>query len=369
LSQPIDDSLYGLPEPDQYPDTSFTQPLEGEDGEDDYDDVDDFGEQYDLWAQQVEAHKKPALFQVTDTLQAGPGTAADEQATGTGEGLTTGDRLGLARHQPSSAQQRTAPNPLLKKLTQQAAAGAGARSTTPDGFPGNFKKPNPLTYNPVVRQPTAAQKIDFHLPPLMPTTHATSAPPQAANKKRARPLRELNARARQPGMPDDSEDGETDVLLAAPLDYPEETLRGMSYADLQAEPFDAPAPGPSSNDRANDPAAADGKKEDEDGERKASVAARVEAAMADAPEQQELAFNAMTLSEWEEAGEWFVGRFADVVRRVVEVRGRKRRAAAGAEAAIAARNAAVEEAERETSVVLAGMKEQGREILRRRGAE
>jgi hypothetical protein len=362
----MDDSLYGpdngLPEPDQYPDTSFTQPLEDENAEEDYDEMDDFGEQYDLWAQQAEAQKKPALFQMTTTTL-GEGRAGEdemataERVTSTGEGLTTGDRFGPARHQPSQGQQRTGQNPLLKKLTQQAAAGA-ARSTTPDGFPRNLKKPSSLTYNPVKQ---AAQKTDFHLPPL--STLAMLA--QAANKKRPRSLREPKTRG-QPGMPDDSEDGEADATAA--LDYAEEQLRAMPYAELQAEPFDAPAPGP------DDPAAADddgnaATAAKDGGEGKETVAARVAAGMAATPEQQELAFNAMSLPEWEEAGEWFVGRFADVVGRMAEVRARKRRAAQEAEAAIAARSAAVEAGERETRVVLAGMKEQGREILRRRGQD
>jgi hypothetical protein len=324
--------------------------------------MDDFGEQYDLWAQQAEAQNKPALFQLTATTlgEGRAGLEEDEMATAermtTGEGLTTGDRIGPARHQPSQGQQRTGQNPLLKKLMQQAAAGA-ARSTTPDGLPRNLRKPHPLTYP--VKQ--ATQKADFRLPPL--STLAMSA--QAANKKRPRSLREPKTRG-QPGMPDDSEDGEADAPAA--LDYAEEQLRAMPYAELQAEPFDAPAPG------SIDAPAADGGGDaaavtKDDSEGKETVAARVAAGMAATPEQQELAFNAMSLPEWEEAGEWFVGRFADVVGRMAEVRARKRRAAQEAEAAIAARSAAVDAGERETRVVLAGMQEQGREILRRRGQD
>jgi hypothetical protein len=336
----MDDSLFGptgsLPEPDQYPDTSFTQPLdEHEEEEDDYDDMDDLGEQYDLWTKQAE-QKRPAQVAFTTTLGEPRARLADDEPA-------TADRMTGAG--PSRTRHKFGHHPLTKTLPKKSAAGA-ARSTTPVVIK---KQSNPPTYNPL-RHP-AAPRTDPH-PPLSPSTSTLLLyAKQAGGKKRARAPHDLAAatRHRQPGMPDDeSEAGGPDDASVA-LDYADEQLRGMAYAELRDEPFDAPPK--------------DGKQEGE----KESVAARVEAGLTAEPEQQELAFNAMTLEEWEEAGEWFVGRFAETVRRMAEVRKRKRRVGREAEEAVARRNEAVEEGERGTKAVLDEMKERGGEILRRRG--
>jgi hypothetical protein len=360
----------GLPEADQYPDTSFTQHADEEEEkgeEEEYDDMDDFGEQYELWAKQAEM-QKPAIFQSLPAMGEdgffqsppamgedgffrggmGPGndTAAAERATaGDGQSTAAGQRssTGPARRQPSHEhRQRTSQHPILKKLTHQATSGAARPTTPPAGLTPHLKSalfPNPG------KQP--ARKADSG------PTYSPGATARA-NYKRPRSAHDRGARHVARSMPD-SDDEELDATAA--LDYPSERLRGMSYAELRSEPFDAAAPR-SGNE--------DGKMTS--GESKESVAARVEAGMDGTPEQQELLFNALSIDEWEEAGEWFVGRFAEVVRRMVEVRREKRRTAQDAESAVAARNDAVEAGERETRVVLEGMKERGREILERRQA-
>jgi hypothetical protein len=344
------------------------QPLEDEDEEkeedEDYDDMHDMGEEYDRWTKQAEA-QKPAPFQSLPTaLGDGLAFSRGGEATGDGSAATGGDGMPAAdvvkppwtRQQPSQDRgQRPARNPILKSLTQQATSGA-ARSTTPPGTLLSHAPRKPIPPPNPTR--LVARKADPDR--LPPSNLATGA---QASGKRPRSLHELGARRdghQQRFVPEarsmpDSEDGERDA--GPELDYPEDRLGTMPYAELRDEPFDRPAAAaPPQNDGGGGGAA---------GER--TVAARVEAARGDGPEQQELLFNAMTVDEWEEAGEWFVGQFAALVRRMGEVRREKRGAAREAEAAIAARNADVEEGVRETRAVLEGMKEQGKEILKRRG--
>jgi hypothetical protein len=378
-----------MAEADLYPDTSLMQPSEepedekGEEDDDELDeDMDDFGDQYDMWARQAEAHKSGLSQRVPSfTFSRGPGLKDDPdeqqelQQHGNGGGAaqkTTASkhkRLASAnvgksmleilahpparsgRQDPSQKQgHRVGHLPTAKMLTPQATGGAPARSTTPPGLPPQTVKRAAAPH--AAANKLGARKGDFDIPQQLSTDNNVAGASTPTTSKRPRSLQELRVKRSQRSIPESEDEYDATVEL----DYGEAQLKAMAYSDLQSEPFDRTATTTHHDDGGEDVSMEDG----------SSMASRVEAARNGSPEQQELLFNALDMAEWEEAGEWFVGQFAELVKKMVAARKAKRRAAQEVEGEIAARNALVEASDKKTKVVLSDMKEQGRGILRRR---
>jgi hypothetical protein len=165
--------------------------------------------------------------------------------------------------------------------------------------------------------------------------------------KRPRSTQELIVKRNQQSMPESDE--EYDPLTD--VDYGESQLKNMAYSELQDESFDH-MPQHLRID-ANELQTGD-------------LVSRIETAQNLGAEQQELLFNSLNIKEWEEAGEWFVEQFGQLMKKIVETRKAKRRVAEEIEKEIADRNTTVESMDKKTKDVLSEMKEQGREILQRR---
>ncbi|KAI9799510.1 MAG: hypothetical protein M1833_004032 [Piccolia ochrophora] len=81
-------------------------------------------------------------------------------------------------------------------------------------------------------------------------------------------------------------------------------------------------------------------------------------------DQQSAFFATATAAQWEECGEWFVGRFAELVKRIGEARRRKREAIARFEDAMKERDEQVLARKDETERVLGELKNGGARLLR-----
>lgn len=130
------------------------------------------------------------------------------------------------------------------------------------------------------------------------------------------------------------------------LDYDPTTLLTMDYTELKAQSFDTDPNNPRS-----------GRKQGQ------TLQSRLQA-VSEAPQQKQYDFFlALPLQEWEEAGDWLLERFGEVLSNFKAVRQEKREAARGFEEEIAKRYDAVGKKRKQTEAQLNEMRENGRELL------
>lgn len=130
------------------------------------------------------------------------------------------------------------------------------------------------------------------------------------------------------------------------LDYERNTLFTMNYTELRAQVFDydpnAPRPG---------------RKQGQ------TLESRLQA-VSEAPQQAQWDFFlALPLHEWEQAGDWFLERFGEVLNKFKAVRREKREAAMGFEDEVAKRYDAVGRKRKQTEAELSEMRENGGKLL------
>lgn len=82
---------------------------------------------------------------------------------------------------------------------------------------------------------------------------------------------------------------------------------------------------------------------------------------------QDVVLSSLAFDQWEEAGEWFVQQFADLMRKIVAARQNKRKAAVALEEEITARNEAVERKKQRLEEVIKDMKSGGESLLKTPG--
>ncbi|KAF2484861.1 extracellular mutant protein 11-domain-containing protein [Neohortaea acidophila] len=130
------------------------------------------------------------------------------------------------------------------------------------------------------------------------------------------------------------------------LDYDGDTLLTMDYAELKAQSFDTDPNNPRPSRKQGQ-----------------TLASRLQA-VSEAPQQKQYDFFlALPLDEWEEAGDWLLERFGEVLHKFKAVRQEKREAARGFEGEIAKRYDAVGKKRKQTEAQLNEMRENGRELL------
>ncbi|KAF2155026.1 hypothetical protein K461DRAFT_266355 [Myriangium duriaei CBS 260.36] len=135
---------------------------------------------------------------------------------------------------------------------------------------------------------------------------------------------------------------DTDVL-----DYTPEQLSAMRYSELRSEEVDAPHSlpmGPIHSDT--------------------DLAVRLTQALhsSDAAQQRAL-LESLSLHSWEDAGDWFVARLADIIKRSVELRKDKRRLALELENEIESRHDLIHEKRQVLEENLKGLREAGGRVL------
>lgn len=132
------------------------------------------------------------------------------------------------------------------------------------------------------------------------------------------------------------------------LDYDLEELSKMTYDDLKKQPFDV-APNAAQfvlpNSQAN------------------ALEEKLSAVSSLQQSDQARFFESLNIDEWDEAGEWFMGRFADVFRKLKDTRAQRRRAAQDFETEIEKRHSAVGRKRKQMEDALLEMRKNGGQIL------
>ena len=134
------------------------------------------------------------------------------------------------------------------------------------------------------------------------------------------------------------------------LDYDDNVLASMTFKDLQEEPFDLSPTGGVVNGDGGSSAPAMLKQRLDQYQQKDEAGQRA-------------LFTKMSVEEWEEAGDWFVDQFADIMTRLKEARREKRRKMHEFEAEAAEREEAVRTQTEMIDEKLIKMKQDGQRVV------
>lgn len=133
------------------------------------------------------------------------------------------------------------------------------------------------------------------------------------------------------------------------FDYDPGELLKMSYAQLKSQPFDLDPRAKKPDLSHDDPTP--------------SLHEKLATAMEFDPEGQETFFKSLDIDEWEEAGEWFLERFSDILGAIKASRRQKRKLALEFEGKIDQRHESVTKKQKLTQAALNEMKESGGKVL------
>jgi len=164
----------------------------------------------------------------------------------------------------------------------------------------------PVRAHEVIELEEEDQPIDD---PMQEATPKPSKQPQRIRKQPQGALMEsAMASPKPPGM-NWNRRNPSKKRSRADLDYDDKVLAQKSFGDLLNEPFDI------------DPAKA-GNNEGADGN---PLSNKLERFAHESEDEQREFFSKMKIDDWEESGDWFVDRFADLMKRVKEARRAKRK--------------------------------------------
>jgi hypothetical protein len=135
-----------------------------------------------------------------------------------------------------------------------------------------------------------------------------------------------------------------------PLDYDVEKLKQMPFEALQNQSFDAD---PSRQSQPSQGRFAENTKL----ENKLSLVKSTELA------QQEEFLKSLTMDEWEEAGDWFLQQFTDIVGKMRDARKEKRKITMKYEAEVAARYEVVDNRKKDMDQIMQNIRTQGASTL------
>ena len=133
------------------------------------------------------------------------------------------------------------------------------------------------------------------------------------------------------------------------LDYEPPELFDMDYQDLKGQSFDI------------DPGTSEFKLPAE--QQNASLDSKLSTVAVFPPPDQAGFFSSLSMSEWEQAGEWFLGRFGEVFSKLRDTRQQKRKAAKFFEDEMEGRHGAVNKKRKQTVDSLSEMKESGGKVF------
>ena len=142
------------------------------------------------------------------------------------------------------------------------------------------------------------------------------------------------------------DDDETEQIQ---LDVEPTRLFTMDYSELKTQPFD--------HDPHTVPFNAKGIKAND------SLDVKVQAVGSMATTEQERFLESLTLDEWQEAGDWFVTRFSELIRQMKQVRQSRRQEAHAFEDEVEQRQEAVQRKRAQTDAVLEKMRANGSLVL------
>jgi len=136
------------------------------------------------------------------------------------------------------------------------------------------------------------------------------------------------------------------------LDHELDALKKMPYDKLKQESFD--------HDPMADPTFV---RNLFPGEVDKGLEARLEAARSFSVDAQAAFFSSLNLQQWEEAGDWFIGKFSEIVKKMGQCRREKRKLAAEFEKEVHERHDAVEKKKRSIEDALESMRTSGKDVL------
>ena len=134
------------------------------------------------------------------------------------------------------------------------------------------------------------------------------------------------------------------------LDYDPTTLHSMTYTDLKTQPFDHNPRTPPST--LPEPL------------QSAPLPSKLEHITTLPDADRSTFFSTLTLSEWEESGDWFVGRFSELVKKMKGARTERRRVAGEFEEEIARREEYVRKSREGVEGQMRKMRKGGEDVLR-----
>lgn len=155
-----------------------------------------------------------------------------------------------------------------------------------------------------------------------------------------------DANGTRPGSQTLGADAEEEEIM---LDYEPEAIKRMRYSDLEQEscdqnPSEPPFPLP---DEVKDQ----------------PLTERIEFVAALGPEEKAKFFYSLKMTEWEEAGDWFLQQFGDILNRFRTARKNKRTVTGQMEQRVHDRHKQVERKKRRLDQALGSMRQSGTEVL------
>lgn len=183
-------------------------------------------------------------------------------------------------------------------------------------------------------------------------------PPQQARSDRQVNQPEVAMQDQPDGMEQSRAGEDADGNDNGRLDYREE-LENMTFQALRDEPFDYdPRERNSSVQTYREPTDPPAQPSQEHN----NLTSQLKAAK-EHPEQREKLLNSLTLDEWDQAGDWFLEQFQEVITKFTAVRKEKRKVAMDFEERIAQRHRAIEKKRKATGDALTEMRKNGTWLL------
>jgi hypothetical protein len=209
-----------------------------------------------------------------------------------------------------------------------------------NSYPSTYVQPSRSQQN-LIRQPSGPRTQ------LQPKNNV-SIEPHASFKRQP-----LAPAIREPVMQQPVEQLPVEELEAVPYeDYDEKTLSKMSYEELKNESFDT------------DPHARPSVLTEDELRKPLVERLRLVQMTLDAGQQSEF-FRSLPTTEWEDAGDWFLDQFQDIIKRTKQARQKKRKLAQDLEAEVEKRYEHVSKRQHQVQQAMDKMKAQGEGLVPR----
>ncbi|KAK4893621.1 hypothetical protein LTR27_008088 [Elasticomyces elasticus] len=248
-------------------------------------------------------------------------------------------------------QQSTTQQPLSTNSAQVGSTDRGrARMPFPHTTVISTTVPNPAEGTPPPNERRMErQKSGNNKRMITPTEHVVQhKPPQHARIEQQRPEQPPQYEPTTPevfsnGAQDQHKQEEEDELSV--VDYELPALYKMEYSELKAATFDV--------DPNSDAVPVDGQSLEEKMQNASSLQPKLQASF----------FTTLDIGQWEQAGDWFLGRFGDIMGQLKRARQEKRKAAREFEDEIEKRHNAIDKKRKFTDDALSDMKMSGGKVL------
>lgn len=257
-----------------------------------------------------------------------------------------GPRPRTSNRQPLSKQNSPVPAQIA---TKQASAVKDARRGHPTQGERTQRQSNDLNHpKSDVKPPAKRETIGTA---MRPAPRVLFEPQQAGHfpAEGTRPQTAQDDAEMPNSEPKDAQEEPFEKEPSPETDFDVPELFDMDFSELKSQPFDV--------DPRDDSASFPGIASDDPIEKQMETASVLQ------PEDQHAFFASLPIDEWEQAGDWFLGRFGETLAKLKGLRQEKRKAARAFEKEIEGRHVAVTKKRKLTEAALGDMKESGKMIL------